>query len=527
MIHLLIKTWDGSESRRGFIRRSLKSLLESEIPDAVRITVYDDASPSRELLSELTALKRTGAINLIAGEHNLGPNKAQEVLGSIMHDSLIREDFFITADDDVLYHPAWFQELLGLYRDLRDRRDVGVFSAINMPFRRSLQVLNRSKGSAILKHRQPAVNWLIPREVYLEAGPFEDEGVAWDTSYCHRLRLMGKAIACLSPSHLQNIGTTGAYATDDTMISLDYIGQPRLRRIQLGLRWHATRLNGRLRMLVSRDAEILAPVRWGSEFVYEGRDSGGACLLVDDPSQHELSGHDRAKTVERTRKVSAALEREGLRGPIARFSRLGELVRIEHPWRYLPNARELHRHRRIDASIARRILIGTLEALLPLHRQGVIHNKVRPENVFVDIDDTVSLAWAGTEPRVGQNCTTWDSDTSCRHFARAVSRWTDASVQRRHAENYMTSLAPEVAAGSEPTVVSDLFSAAAVVCQLHPSADQDPNGTYSSAAKRRSVGSLAWVGPDPRLYQTLQRLLAENPSDRPASASEALSALTR
>ena len=42
----------------------------------------------------------------------------------------------------------------------------GVFSALNVPFRASHGSLRLPASEVLLKERQAALNWLLPREVY-------------------------------------------------------------------------------------------------------------------------------------------------------------------------------------------------------------------------------------------------------------------------------------------------------------------------------------------------------------------------
>jgi hypothetical protein len=77
----------------------------------------------------------------------------------------------------------------------------------------------------LLKERQAALNWLVPREVYQAVGPFRDVGVAYDSDYCNRLMPLGLPVICLKPSYVQNIGYHGAYQHGETYRALDYVGQ--------------------------------------------------------------------------------------------------------------------------------------------------------------------------------------------------------------------------------------------------------------------------------------------------------------
>src|SRR5271170_5536274 len=43
----------------------------------------------------------------------------------------------------------------------------------------------------------------------------------------------------------------------------------------------------------------------------------------------------------------------------------------------------LRRHRRLDAAVARRVIIEVCDALVEPHSQGIVHRDLKPENVFL------------------------------------------------------------------------------------------------------------------------------------------------
>jgi hypothetical protein len=101
----------------------------------------------------------------------------------------------------------------------------GVLTALNVPFRPSFRSLQLPTSDVLLKERQAALNWLLPREVYDAVGPFRDVGIAYDTEYCDRLAAQGIPVICLKPSYVQNIGYHGAYQNSDVFTAKDYVGR--------------------------------------------------------------------------------------------------------------------------------------------------------------------------------------------------------------------------------------------------------------------------------------------------------------
>jgi hypothetical protein len=127
-------------------------------------------------------------------------------------------------------------------------------------------------SEVLLKERQAALNWLLPREVYEEVGPFRDTGVAYDTDYTNRLIAHGLPVICMRPSYVQNIGYHGAYQNSDALAAPDFVGRRDLYLIGRDW-WYGVRRNtvGRLRDWVERHPESLWN-RWGLGLARRVRD---------------------------------------------------------------------------------------------------------------------------------------------------------------------------------------------------------------------------------------------------------------
>lgn len=225
-IPILVKVWaDDQAHEMRYIRRSLPSLLKSDLPVEARVILVDDCSPNPQLQHFLNHLATEhNRTELWVNEVNLGPNKGQEVLVPKVWNKYPESRFLVCCDDDIIYHPGWLQHLIQVYYEARDAGINGVFSALNTPAKPHYKSVMLPSSNVLLKERQMALNWLVPREVYDAVGPFRDVGVAYDTDYNNRLTEAGFSVACLQPSWVQNIGYHGAYQNDETLTAQDYIG---------------------------------------------------------------------------------------------------------------------------------------------------------------------------------------------------------------------------------------------------------------------------------------------------------------
>ena len=224
---IVIKAWAGTMRHdMRYIRYSLPSLLESDLPTNAEVCIVDDCSPNPRLRPFIESLaKKYDNVRLWFNEENLGPNKGQEVVIPRIWSKYPNAPYLICCDDDVIYHPGWLQRLIRVYEDANAVGLRAVFSALNTPARPHFAERQLATSIVLLKERQMALNWLVPREVYDQVGPFRDAGVAYDTDYCDRMAELDIPVACLKPSWVQNIGYQGAYQSDDTLTAHDFIGR--------------------------------------------------------------------------------------------------------------------------------------------------------------------------------------------------------------------------------------------------------------------------------------------------------------
>jgi glycosyltransferase involved in cell wall biosynthesis len=224
---ILIKVWAGESAHdMRYIRRSLPSLLASDLPKEARVILIDDCSPNPRLAPFLRQLaEQHDIVELWRNPERLGPNRGQEYNFPRVVAKYPDAPFYVMCDDDVIYHPGWLQRLIRVYEESKAVGLRGVFAALNTPFRPHYDTRKLPTSEVLLKQRQPALNWLVPRDVYEEVGPFRDTGVAFDTDYTNRLIELGLPVICMRPSYVQNIGYHGAYQNGDTVTAPDYVGR--------------------------------------------------------------------------------------------------------------------------------------------------------------------------------------------------------------------------------------------------------------------------------------------------------------
>jgi len=222
----MVKTWAKPGSHRfNYIKRSLPSLLDSDLPDAARVVVVDDQSTDPRLTSLLKELEANGRIQVWTNPTRMGPNGGQAYNFPLLIDRFPGAELFALCDDDIIYHPGWLQRLIAVYEDAKRAGLTGIFSALNVPIRPSYGETQLPTSRVLLKERQAALNWLVPRSVYDTVGPFRDIGVAYDTEYCDRMAAHKLPVVCMVPSYVQNIGYHGAYQNSDAYTAPDYVGK--------------------------------------------------------------------------------------------------------------------------------------------------------------------------------------------------------------------------------------------------------------------------------------------------------------
>lgn len=148
-------------------------------------------------------------------------------------------------------------------------------------------------------------------------------------------------------------------------------------------------------------------------------------------------------------------------------------------------------------------LVQTLQALAYLHRRGVIHRDLKPANLLV-VNNQVKLL----------------------DFGLSVARDAD-DADRNSIYGTLAYMAPELFEGDEATQVSDLYAVGVIAYELfagsHPFALEKVQNLIAEIL--HTEPDLGAMDVDFSLEAVVDRLLAKNPDDRFASASEAIQAL--
>jgi GT2 family glycosyltransferase len=224
---VMVKVWAGREPHDfRYICRSLPSLLASDLPANARVVLIDDCSPNRRVVPFLVELAGShDNVEVWRNPERMGPDRGQEYNFPRLVERFPDAPYYVLCDDDVIYHPGWLRRLIQVAQEARAAGINGIFTALNTPAKPSYREVGLATSAVLLKERQMALNWLVPRDVYDAVGPFRATGLAYDHDYGLRLKAAGFPVICLKPSYVQNIGYKGAYQSDDTLVARDYVGR--------------------------------------------------------------------------------------------------------------------------------------------------------------------------------------------------------------------------------------------------------------------------------------------------------------
>ncbi|ABL00064.1 glycosyltransferase [Pelobacter propionicus] len=493
-IPIVMKTWAGSESYDFlYIFKSISSILSSNLPSCVELVIYDDCSTDSRMTDFFDKVLRSDSrVRVVRNHINRGPNAGQEHAFSMVCQEYNDAPFYVNVDDDVVYHRDWFSRLSGAYNDfIADERN-GIFSALNMPFRREHSIERLNGRTYLLKWKQPALNWLIPRKVYEDVGPFRDEGIAYDTAYTHWSRLKNYPIICMTPSYVQNIGLQGAYAKGSMTTSRDFLGEGggygKLRQFLNAIKYDISRLPSFVRDRSSCLPKIIAPIRWGNEFVFEGENINGeniAFYLLD--SYLKLGWRideieSRFNSV-KTWQIKSPLQLIS----INKTNNISERF-IDANWKFMPNIRECKELQLNNISVGK-IFKSIYASIADMHRNMIAHNKIRNDNLYFDADSSCChLAWFGFEPYQGliniNNVRSLLNSYCC-----AVDRWATDELKEKKAISSIQTYAPEIFDGCGANCASDVYSIGALLASY---VDDDVN-TIDQFKTRRQQWDQGYI----------------------------------
>jgi serine/threonine protein kinase len=161
-------------------------------------------------------------------------------------------------------------------------------------------------------------------------------------------------------------------------------------------------------------------------------------------------------------------------------------------------------YRGSDDAEEQAVMRGTLRGLEHIHRAGVIHHDIKPENVFLHEDKHGFL-----HPKIG------DFDIS-RDLKERGTWATTQATQRTGAAGTLQYMAPELFNGQPGSERSDMYSLGLVFLHMHFGPVKQGFNPLA-AARRVDVPDH----PDKNLRRLLMQMLSVKPSDRP-TATEAL-----
>src|ERR1700678_1711224 len=148
---------------------------------------------------------------------------------------------------------------------------------------------------------------------------------------------------------------------------------------------------------------VLVPLRESPDFtLYRGRQHGNPSPILVVALTREQPSPQSLRRLEHEYSLSAALDPAWAARPLALSRYEGRIILVlkDPGGEPLDQILNLCQGQPFDLKRALRIAIGLTTALGQLHRRGLIHKDIKPENVLVDRDGRVWLTGFGIASRL-------------------------------------------------------------------------------------------------------------------------------
>src|SRR5271163_4957884 len=146
----------------------------------------------------------------------------------------------------------------------------------------------------------------------------------------------------------------------------------------------------------------LVPLRGGADFIlYRGKQHGNPSPVLAIAPSAEQPSPQTLRRLEHEYSLAAELDSAWAAKPLALTRHEGRTILLLHDsgGEPLDGILERNQGQPLDLTRALRIAIGLTTALRQVHRHGLIHKDIKPENVLVDDADSVWLTGFGIASR--------------------------------------------------------------------------------------------------------------------------------
>src|SRR5580704_11062459 len=147
----------------------------------------------------------------------------------------------------------------------------------------------------------------------------------------------------------------------------------------------------------------LVPLRGGADFtLYRGRQHGNPSPVLAIAPSAEQPSPQTLRRLEHEYSLAAELDSAWAAKPLALTRHAGRTILLLHDsgGEPLDGILERGQGQPLDVTRVLRIAIGLTTALAQVHRHGLIHKDIKPENVLVDDSDSVWLTGFGVASRL-------------------------------------------------------------------------------------------------------------------------------